>query len=123
MDEYIAEQLNAINTIIQALFASVFLGSAIIVFGIIGNLIVSFIQRKREYAVMYSVCMSKRQLVHMLFWEMLFSSVSILFVSVISGFALSNFLSKSTSGAGMVLDFRFNPIFYYWLLFLHLRFK
>ena len=110
MDNFLVEQLTAIDTMIGILFASVFLGSIIIMFGVISNLVVSFIQRKKEYAVMYSVCMSKRQLTNMLLWEMVFSCIAIWSVSVVSGFALTKFLTKATSGTGLVLDFRFNPV-------------
>jgi len=108
-EKYMDEQIAAVNTMIGMLFACAVLGAIIIVCGIISNLIVSFIGRKKEYAVMYSVCMSKRQLMNMLFWEFLFSCISIGLVSIVAGFALSEwFLSKAANGTGMVIDFQFS---------------
>jgi len=109
--KYIEEQIAAVDTMIGMLFACVVLGAIIIVCGIVSNLIVSFIGRKKEYAVMYSVCMSKRQLMNMLLREFLFSCISIGLVSIVAGFALSEwFLSKAANGTGMVIDFQFSII-------------
>lgn len=108
-DKYIEEQIAAVDTMIGLLFACVVLGAIIIVCGVVSNLIVSFTRRKKEYAVMYSVCMSKKQLVNMLLWELLFSCISIGLVSTVSGFTLSRFyLSKAANGTGLVIDFQFS---------------
>lgn len=110
VEDYIAEQLNGINTMIQIMVIAISMGVAIIVLGIISNLIVSFLQRKKEYAVMYSVCMSKRQLVTMLIWKMLFSFIAILLTGVAAGILLVKYLPKVTSGLGLVLSYEFSPV-------------
>jgi len=103
-ERYLDTGIAAVDTMIGMLFACVVLGAIIIVCGIVSNLIVSFIGRKKEYAVMYSVCMSKRQLMNMLLWEFLFSCISVGLVSIVAGFALSEwFLSKAANGTGMVI--------------------
>lgn len=109
VEDYIAEQLGGINTMIQIMGIAISMGIAIIVLGIISNLIVSFLQRKKEYAVMYSVCMSKGQLVTMLIWEMLFSFFAIFVTSITGGILLVPYLPKVTSGLGLVLTYELSP--------------
>lgn len=108
-DDYLSEQLTAIDSMFATFLACVFLGSIIIIFGIASNLIVAFIRMKKEYAIMYSVCMSKEQLSVMLVWEMLFSYLSIWIVSSISAFILTKLMIKVTSGANLAFDYSFNP--------------
>ncbi len=109
--EYISVQITAIHSMIGMMLACVALGAIIVVCGIVSNLIVSFIRRKKEYAVMYSVCMSKSQLKRMILWEFLFSSASIWLVSVTAGYVLSEyFFGKLANRMGMTLDYRFNAI-------------
>lgn len=72
---------NFIDTIMNASKIFILLSIFMAVFGMSNNMVVSFIERKKEYAVLYSVCMNKSQIRRMLFWE----SVNSSFASAIMG--------------------------------------
>src|SRR5699024_148379 len=65
-DEMIAGQKETIDTLLNGIVVVVLSGLIIGLLGITNNFIVSFTQRKKEYAVLYSVSMSRTQLVKML---------------------------------------------------------
>src|SRR5699024_10045513 len=66
-EEMIAGQKETIDTLLSGIIVVVLFGLLIGLLGITNNFIVSFIQRKKEYAVLYSVSMSRSQLIKMLF--------------------------------------------------------
>jgi putative ABC transport system permease protein len=97
LDEYIARQKQSNQSILN--MVSVILGLSIIlaVFGLINNQMIGFIQRKREYAVLYSVSMSRSQLRKMIFCE----SLGTFLAGGTIGFILSQWLIRLLYGVLM----------------------
>ena len=71
LSEYLSLQKESNQSILN--MVTVILGLSVIlaIFGLINNQMIGFIQRKREYAVLYSVSMSRAQLRKMIFFEAL----------------------------------------------------
>lgn len=106
-DERIEAQKNTIDTLIDGITIIIGLGMIVGILGITNNLMVSFNQRKKEYAVLYSVCMSKGQIVKMIFTETLLTLLAVAIIGLFGGFALNILLTKFFYAIGMVTDFYF----------------
>ncbi|WP_197431737.1 ABC transporter permease [Lentibacillus sp. JNUCC-1] len=85
-EDMIGSQKETVDTLIQGVLVIILLGLVIGLLGVSNNLLVSFIERKKEYAVLYSVCMSKGQLVKMLVYEMIMTFVSVVVIGLGQGF-------------------------------------
>lgn len=79
--DYIMESAGTFTGILTFL---IILGTLLTVIGTTGNQIIGFEGRKREYAVMYSTAMNKRQLKRLIFLENMISSGIAVVVSVAS---------------------------------------
>lgn len=93
-EEYYKDREYEKNSIKAILYALILLGTALAVISVIGNQSISFEQRKREFAVLYSVSMSKRQLIKMIITESVISAAISLILSVISGVIIVKILSR-----------------------------
>ncbi|HHT25210.1 MAG TPA: FtsX-like permease family protein [Clostridiaceae bacterium] len=107
VDDYFAHQEQSIVSIISILW--VFLGLAVFVaiIGIVNNQIINFVQRKREFAVLNSIAMSKSQISLMVFFEVAIS----FFIGVMSGLVLSlwasKLMEKLMESLGLFVEFTF----------------
>ncbi|TCL57590.1 ABC-type lipoprotein release transport system permease subunit [Kineothrix alysoides] len=108
-EEFLSQQVATVNTILGILIASVILCGCVIIIGISSNLIVSFIQRKKEFATLYSVCMDMHQLKSMLIWETVASYVGIIITIVLLSVPIVMSIPKFTNGLGLIIDFNLNP--------------
>lgn len=106
-DERIEAQKTTIDTLINGITIIIGLGMMVGILGISNNLMVSFNQRKKEYAILYSVCMSKGQIVKMIFAETLLTFITVAVIGLFGGFALNFLLTKFLYAIGMVTDFHF----------------
>ncbi|MBC5637774.1 FtsX-like permease family protein [Ornithinibacillus sp. BX22] len=106
-DERIEAQKSTIDTLIDGITIIIGLGMMVGILGISNNLMVSFNQRKKEYAILYSVCMSKGQIVKMIFAETLLTFLIVAVIGLFGGFALNFLLTKFFYAIGMVTDFHF----------------
>lgn len=70
-DEFIEAQRQSTNSILGMVEAMLGLSVVLSVFGLMNNQIIGFIQKKKEYAVLYSTSMSKKQLKIMVLFEVL----------------------------------------------------
>lgn len=107
-DELLDSQLNTINTLLSGITFTILLGLLIGLLGISNNLQVSFIQRKKEYAVLYSVCMSRGQLIKVLFTEMLMTFFSIVVIGLLGSLAMNIVMTKLLYAIGLRIDYQFN---------------
>jgi len=107
-DELIDSQLNTINTLLSGITIIILLGLLIGLLGISNNLQVSFIQRKREYAVLYSVCMSKGQLIKVLLIEMLMTFFSVVVIGLLGSLVMNKAMTKLLYAIGLRIDYQFN---------------
>lgn len=107
-DELLDSQLNTINTLLSGITFTILLGLSIGLLGISNNLQVSFIQRKKEYAVLYSVCMSRVQLIKVLFIEMLMTFFSVVIIGLLGSLAMNIVMTKLLYAIGLRIDYQFN---------------
>lgn len=107
-DELLDSQLNTINILLSGITFIILLGLLLGLLGISNNLKVSFIQRKKEYAVLYSVCMSRGQLIKVLFIELLMTFFSIVVIGLLGSLAMNMVMTKLLYAIGLRIDFQFN---------------
>lgn len=107
-DEILQTQKSTIDTLILGMTIIVLLGLLIGVLGITNNLLVSFIQRKKEYAVLYSVCMSRGQLVKVLVIETFITFIAVVAAGFAGSLAMNVIMRKLLYAIGLRIDFQFN---------------
>jgi putative ABC transport system permease protein len=81
-DEYIEEQEAGASGIMSIFYVIIGMAVMLSFIGIINNLSIGFIQRRKEIAVLNSTCMSKGQLLRMMAAEVMLTSLS---ASVLGG--------------------------------------
>ena len=69
--------------------------------GMINNSLIAFMQRKREFAVLNSICMSKKQLYKMVLNENIISYIIALFNGCLLNIVLTKYMSKTLEGMMM----------------------
>lgn len=104
VDEYINYQLQTTSQIINMVWLILFLSILLAFVGIVNNTILGFMQRKREYAVLNSVAMSKLQLTSMMFGELLFSVLFGCIIAFLTTLWLNVILSDLLYSIGVCLD-------------------
>lgn len=106
-NEFIEEQEQRVSGLLSTVWIFLVLSILLSAIGLVNNQVIGFIQRKREYAVLYSVSMSKAQLNTMIFFEIMCSFL----IGCISGLALSIWMGKLLgvllSSIGIYLEFNF----------------
>lgn len=107
-DELLGSQKETVDTLIQGVLLIILLGLIIGLLGISNNLLVSFAERKKEYAVLYSVCMSRLQLIKMLMYEMLMTFISVMIIGFAAGFWMTFVWSRLLYAVGLRIQFSFN---------------
>lgn len=90
VDEYLKMQSNQTQGIVTLVWLLLAFSIIMAILGIMNNQIIGFIQRKKEYAVLYSVAMSKGQLKVMILFETLMT----FFVGCLLGGLLSFWLKE-----------------------------
>ena len=110
-DEYVDEQ-EASTTSVMSLFY-IIIGLAVILsfIGIINNQIISFIQRRKELAVLNSTCMSKGQLKRMLRVEVLVANAISCIAAVLTGYFATGMLDSFLKGMNLYVDITYDWIF------------
>ena len=107
-EEYISEQENQTASIMSIFYVILGLSVFLSFIGIINNQIISFIQRRRELAILNSTCMSKAQIRKMLFTEtILANTVASIFV-FITAYASVGFINYFMQGLEMYITVPFN---------------
>lgn len=112
-DELLGAQKETVDTLIRGVLLIILLGLIIGLLGISNNLLVSFNERKKEYAVLYSVCMSRRQIIKMLVYEACMTFVSVLIIGLLAGFVMNIFWSRLLYAVGLRIQFSFNYELYF----------
>ncbi|KMJ57103.1 hypothetical protein AB685_16880 [Bacillus sp. LL01] len=107
ISEFVEEQDQRVSGLLSTVWIFLFLSILLSAVGLINNQVIGFIQRKREYAVLYSVSMSRAQLNTMIFFEIMNSFL----IGCGFGLTLSLWLSKLLQGLlssiGIYLQFSF----------------
>lgn len=91
VSEFLKNNKQSIDSMLSMFSIILGMAAMLAILGVISNQLIGFLQRKKEYAILYSVAMSKRQLRMMVFFE----TVNTFFVGCLFGGILGVFLSKT----------------------------
>lgn len=107
ISEFVEEQDQRVSSLLSTVWIFLFLSILLSAVGLINNQVIGFIQRKREYAVLYSVSMSKAQLNTMIFFEVMNSFLIGCGFGLVLSLWLSKLLQGLLSSIGVYLQFSF----------------
>lgn len=113
IDEFLGEQEDMVGSILSIVWIFLILSILLSAIGLINNQVIGFMQRRREYAILHSVAMSKTQLNIMIFFETMNSFL----IGCLSGLVLSLWMSRlmlgllSSIGMHIELNFQWLKIF------------
>ena len=106
-DEYIGEQEEQAETIMSLIYVIIVLAVGLSLIGVINNQIISFMQRKKEFAMLNSTCMSQGQIKRLVFLEILFSVTIISVISIIATYLLSGIVQTAMRGIYLCIPIEF----------------
>lgn len=102
-DEYVEECMSEKESIKTAVYIAIAFGVILSIIGLSGNQILGFEARRREYAVMYSTSMSRKQISRLIFQETFLSIGSSVIVGTIVGAVLTILIRRTTVALDMGL--------------------
>ncbi len=106
-NEFIENQEQQVSGLLSTVWVFLILSILLSAIGLVNNQVIGFIQRKREYAVLYSVSMSKAQLNIMIFFEIVTSFLIGCIFSLALSIWMSKLLGVLLSSIGIYLEFNF----------------
>jgi ABC-type lipoprotein release transport system permease subunit len=109
-EEYISEQESQASSIMSIFYVILGLSVFLSFIGIVNNQIISFIQRRRELAVLNSTCMSKAQLRKMLFTETIIANLVASILVLITSYAATGFIDFFMQGIDMYMTISYDLI-------------
>ena len=88
----------------------VIIGLAVVLsfIGIINNQVISFIQRRKEIAVLNSTCMSKGQLKKMLFFETLLANLIAAAIAIVTSILATDMIDNFMKGMAMYVQVEYS---------------
>ena len=107
-DEYVAEQEEGVASIMSIFYVVIGLAVVLSFIGIINNQIISFIQRRKEIAVLNSTCMSKGQLKKMLFFETVLANLIAVFIGIVTSILLTDILDNVMCGLSLYVQVEYS---------------
>lgn len=107
-DEYIAEQEASTSGIMSIFYVIIGMAVMLSFIGIINNLSIGFIQRRKEIAVLNSTCMSKKQLLKMMMAEVMLTSLFASGIGVLTGYISVGMIDKFMRSLGTYVDVVFD---------------
>ena len=108
VDNFVMMQRQNINTIMSLFYIIISFSLMLSFVGIINNQLISFIERKKEFAVLNSVCMSKKQLNKMLIIENIASNLTACIVGFVMAIVSVMLMGKIMNGIKMYINLSFN---------------
>lgn len=110
-EEYNAEMLSSMNSILTIIYAIVLLGFALSLMGTSSNILMGFEQSRRKYAVYYSSSMSKSKLKKLILLEtMLTNGISVV-AAIVFGMYFLQIINKALTMLNMSVPL-INPLLY-----------
>ena len=112
-EEYIDKQAEKNNGIMSIFYVIIGLAVALSFIGIINNQIISFMQRKREIAVLNSTCMNRAQIRKMLIAETIMYTLITCIISLGIGYLSSRILDVILKGMSIYVEmvYDWNKVF------------
>ena len=108
VEEYISEQEEQTNSIMSLFYIIIGLAVVLSFIGIINNQIISFMQRRKELAVLNSTCMSKWQLKKMLITETILANMVSCLIAIGVGFMITGMIESFMQGLSLYVDMIFD---------------
>ena len=108
VDEYITVQEESTAAIMSLFYVIIGLAVILSFIGIINNQVISFIQRRKELAVLNSTCMSKGQLKKMLFFETVLANVIAAAVAIVASLLSTDMIDNFMKGMSMYVQVDYN---------------
>ncbi len=110
VEEYLVDQESQVSSIMGLFYVIIGLAVFLSFIGIINNQIISFIQRRKELAILNSTCMSKKQLKQMLIAETVLSNLIACITAVCIAFLTTGMIDSFLQGMILYIDVVFNWI-------------
>jgi len=108
VEEFIKNQEDQVGGMVSMIVMLLGASMVLAVFGLINNQLVGFIQRKKEFAVLYSVCMSKGQLRVMILFEAIGTFITGCILGAILSVGLARLMTKMFFSVGMCISTEVN---------------
>lgn len=108
VEEYITAQEEQTASIMSMFYVIIGLAIVLSFIGIVNNQIISFIQRRKELAVLNSTCMSKSQLKKMLRVETILANAVACLVAIVVGFTITGIIETFMQGLSLYVDIIFD---------------
>lgn len=108
VEEYLEEQEEQNTSILSLFYIIIGLAVMLSFIGIINNQTISFMQRRKELAILNSTCMSKKQLKKMLIVETILANLIACLVAIALGFIATGILDSFLQGLVVYVDVKFN---------------
>lgn len=106
-DEDMTNQKAAVDSLLKGILIIIFMGLFIGVLGISNNLLLSFNQRKKEYAILHTTSMSRVQIIKMVLIEMLMTFFNVVIIGLAGGYLLFMLMKKLLYSIGLRIDIVF----------------
>ena len=107
-EEYVTEQEEGVASIMSIFYVVIGLAVVLSLIGFINNQIISFIQRRKELAVLNSTCMSKGQLKKMLFFETVLANLIAVIIGVVTSILLTDILDNVMCGLSLYVQVEYS---------------
>ena len=108
VDEYITAQEESTAAIMSLFYIIIGLAVILSFIGIINNQVISFIQRRKEIAVLNSTCMSKGQLKKMLFFETVLANMIAASIAIVTSVLATDMIDNFMKGMSMYVQVEYN---------------
>ena len=108
VDEYITGQEESVAGIMSIFYVIIGLAVVLSFIGIINNQVISFIQRRKEIAVLNSTCMSKGQLKKMLFFETLLANYIAAAIAIVTSILATDMIDNFMKGMAMYVQVEYS---------------
>ena len=103
-EEFVDSQEEQTASILSMFYVIIGLAVVLSFIGIVNNQIISFIQRRKELAVLNSTCMSKKQLKKMLVVETILANAIACFLAIFVGFITTGIIESFMQGLTLYVD-------------------
>ncbi len=108
VDEYISEQEESTASIMSLFYVVIGLAVILSFIGIINNQIISFMQRRKEIAILNSTCMSKGQIKKMLFFETVLANIIACVIAIVISIMATDMIENFMEGMAMYVDVEYS---------------
>lgn len=105
--EVVNDSMSGVDSLIMILYLIIGISVLLVAFGIINNITVSFLSRKRELAVLYSTAMRRNQLIVMFYGEIMTMYIVVMLYSSLLTYIYKYVMPKILWSAGLAFDIHF----------------